>query len=245
MILYSQVPQILINLTPVQPRAKVSEGFDVELIGTCDEVTDELRRQLGWGQCGDDGDDGDGGDGGSGGGEGGGGDEEESKEGKHGTQNDEMGRIATGVSEEGSSSSSSSSSGGGGGGGDSSGGCGGRGGGKSSSIDMAPSTAASVPELLFQNPNRTMFPSAAAAMATIDLGAPAPAAAAAVAEEMAVTYNCDECGGQINVEDGPTGGRGNGGGFTCTTCFGYDLCGECHRVEVKTKAHGHVFSLLQ
>jgi len=42
------VPQILINLTPILPLKNLSSGFDVSLLGPCDDIIDQLQRSLGW-----------------------------------------------------------------------------------------------------------------------------------------------------------------------------------------------------
>lgn len=45
---FAHVPQVLINLTPVVPLKNLSQGFDVSLLGQCDEIVDHLIHSLGW-----------------------------------------------------------------------------------------------------------------------------------------------------------------------------------------------------
>eukprot|EP01034_Spumella_vulgaris_P021999 gene21999-28090_t len=42
------VPQILINRDAVAPPKSFSEGFDVSLLGTCDDIVHHLCERLGW-----------------------------------------------------------------------------------------------------------------------------------------------------------------------------------------------------
>jgi NAD-dependent SIR2 family protein deacetylase len=42
------VPQILINRDPVQLPESISEGFDVSILGQCDDIAEYLCSQLGW-----------------------------------------------------------------------------------------------------------------------------------------------------------------------------------------------------
>ena len=42
------VPQILLNLKPVAPLPHLSLGFDVSLLGACDQITSHLAAHLGW-----------------------------------------------------------------------------------------------------------------------------------------------------------------------------------------------------
>jgi len=44
-----KVPQVLINKTSVDlPKEVESDGFDLELLGDCDDIVDSLTTLLGW-----------------------------------------------------------------------------------------------------------------------------------------------------------------------------------------------------
>jgi hypothetical protein len=42
------VPQVLVNLNPVTPIAALSAGFDLSLLGPCDDFASLLAQRLGW-----------------------------------------------------------------------------------------------------------------------------------------------------------------------------------------------------
>jgi thiamine pyrophosphate-dependent acetolactate synthase large subunit-like protein len=44
----ASIPQILINKDPISLSSKISEGFDVTLLGCCDDVIAYLQQELRW-----------------------------------------------------------------------------------------------------------------------------------------------------------------------------------------------------